>query len=242
MTRRLPLPTLPTRVAGLLSVAVMLLTFSYLQAMYPRIPRLIPLRFEDGEPLIFGTKTAGLVYLPSVLQLSLMLIFSLVVLLLLWRTRPDSADTVAASDVARMRHAAEAVALLGFVWVSFQAAGAWRLVELWKRGYGGLGETYVVAIATAIAASVIVLARAIVRVRQEPAGAGLARAGGWRLGHYADRQQSALFVPVYAGLSPTVNFGRPVATILLVAALAVGLGGPFYLAWVAFRGVLGSLM
>lgn len=242
MTGRLPLPTLPTRVAGLTSVAVMLLTFSYLQAMYPRIPLLIPLRFEHGEPLIFGTKTASLVFLPAVLQLSMAVVFTAIVVLLLWRTTSDATADAPAADIARMRHAAEAVALLGLVWIAFQAAGAWRLVTLWQRGYGGLGEAYVAAIVTAVAASVVVMARAMLRVRQEATGAMPDRVSAWRLGHYVDRDHPALFVHRRSGHGPTVNFGRPVAILLLVMALGAGLGGPVYLAWNAFRDVLGNLM
>ena len=52
-----------------------------------------------------------------------------------------------------------------------------------------------------------------------------------------------LFVPVPAGGGAlTVNFGRSITAFLLVMVLGAGIGGPFYLAFAAFRGVLGNLL
>lgn len=245
MTQRLPVPTLATRLAGAATVLVIAATAAYLKAMYARIPYAIPMRFENGEPLIFATKTPAMVFLPAGMQVALAITFAALVVLLLWRARPHEGDANNAADVRRMQHAAEAVALLGTVWIAFQSVSAWRLVELWRRGYGGLGEVYGFALVTAITVTIIVFARAVVLMghrqgREVPVPVD---ASTWRRGHYVDRSNPALFVPVAAGGSGlTVNFGRSITAFLLVMVLGAGIGGPFYLAWTAFRSVLGNLL
>ena len=242
MTKRLPL-TPVTRVAGATTAAVIVATAAYLKAAYTGIPHAIPMRFANGEPFIFARKSPAMVYLPAAIQVALAATFAAVVVLLLWRARPQAAQAPVGDDARRMQHAAEAVSLLGLVWIAFQAVSAWRLVELWTRGYGGLGESYGFALVTALTATVVVFARAMVQINQGlPAGAHAAP-GTWRLGHYVDRRNPAWFVPAPAGGGAlTVNFGRSVTAFLLVLVLGAGIGGPFYLAFTAFRGVLGNLL
>jgi uncharacterized membrane protein len=241
MTKRLPLPTAATRVAGAATVLVIAATAAYLKAAYAGIPYAIPMRFSNGEPFIFARKTPAMVYLPAGIQLALAATFAAVVLLLLWRARPQTPDAVPSDDARRMQHAAEAVALLGLVWITFQAVSAWRLVELWTRGYGGLGEIYGFALVTALTATIVVFARAVVLVGHGTQAPLPIEAGSWR-GHYVDRSNPALFVPVAGGGTLTVNFGRSITAFLLVLVLGAGIGGPFYLAFAAFRGVLGNLL
>ena len=164
MTKRLPIPTVATGVAGAVTALVIAATVAYLKAAYAGIPYAIPMRFANGEPFIFARKSPAMVYLPAGIQLALAATFAAVVVLLLWRARPQAPDAVLGDDARRMQHAAEAVALLGLVWISFQAVSAWRHVELWTRGYGGLGEIYGFALVTALTATVVIFARAVVLV------------------------------------------------------------------------------
>jgi uncharacterized membrane protein len=98
-----------------------------------------------------------------------------------------------------------------------------------------------VAMVTAITATIVVFARAVVLVGHGRPAEAPVNATAWRRGHYVDRDNPALFVPVAGGgAGLTVNFGRSITAFLLVAVLGAGVGGPFYLAWVAFRNVLGN--
>jgi uncharacterized membrane protein len=53
----------------------------------------------------------------------------------------------------------------------------------------------------------------------------------WRLRHlYFNPGDPALFVQTRTGTGWTLNFGRPIAIVLLAVTLLVGAGGPFVLA------------
>jgi uncharacterized membrane protein len=53
----------------------------------------------------------------------------------------------------------------------------------------------------------------------------------WRFTHlYFNPEDPALFVPTRRGVGWTLNFGRPLAIVLIAAILSVGVGGPFFLA------------
>lgn len=192
-----------TRIAGWMSVLVTTATFSFLHDTYDRLPLLVPIQFADGNPSQFAYKSPGLIYLPFVLQLALGLVFLAIVAVLVRRSkRPDPGGLPAAASL----HTAEAIAMLSLVWIAFQGVNAWRLSTLYRRLFDAHQEIFVVALVTAIAVSVVIAARAVMKVQE---------ADGGRLGHLqrplVDLQQ------------------RPLATAVLAAALATGFAAPFYL-------------
>ena len=60
-----------TRIAGWMSALLTTATFSFLHDAYDRLPLLVPIRFDDGNPSQFAFKSVELVYLPFGLQLAL---------------------------------------------------------------------------------------------------------------------------------------------------------------------------
>ena len=203
--------TEPTRVAGWMSALIATATFSYLHDAYDRIPLLVPVRFEDGNPIQFAYKSPELVYLPFGLQLTLGLIFGAVVALLIHRTSTPAGEGDARRGLAA-QHTAEGVALLALVWIGFQAVNAWRLAGLWRRLFDSNIEFYTLALVTALAATVLVGARVVLNV-QESTGRGELRAS-------------------------VVDRRRPLATAGLAALLAAGVVAPLYLlavVWGALR-------
>jgi len=195
-----------------MSALIATATFSYLYNAYDRIPLLVPIRFEDGNPIQFAYKSPELVYLPFGLQLALGLIFGAVVALLVHRTvatagEPDGRSAVAAQQTA------EGIALLALVWIGFQAVNAWRLTGLWRRTFDSNIELYALALVTALAATILIGARVVLKVQEsEPGRADLG--------------------------APVVDRRRPLATVGLAALLAVGVGAPLYLlavVWGALR-------
>jgi uncharacterized membrane protein len=209
--------------------------------MYPRLPAGLPLRFARGVPMMFQLKTPLVVMLPAIVQSALVAIFGALVLLLLWRARPEDLNPAAEGDAFRMRMAAEGTALLAAIWIAVQAVGAVRLVLLWQRwerGEGSLGELYTVTIVTGIVLSVIVGARTMKLVGREHRTPPHADPAVWRLRHlYFNPHDPALFVPTRTGVGWTLNFGRPLAIVLLAVTLTVGVGGPYLLARIVLRGL-----
>jgi hypothetical protein len=59
-----------TRIAGWMSALVTTATFSFLHDAYDRLPLLVPIRFDDGNPSQFAFKSVELVYLPFGLQVA----------------------------------------------------------------------------------------------------------------------------------------------------------------------------
>ena len=53
-----------TRLAGWMSALIATATFAFLQAAYERIPIVVPISFEAGNPESFAAKSPELVYLP----------------------------------------------------------------------------------------------------------------------------------------------------------------------------------
>jgi hypothetical protein len=200
MTKAAAVPcTYNTRLAGLMSGLLAVATFYYLRAAYDRLPLLVPISFEGGNPLSFAFKSRELVYLPFGFQLALGAIFAAVVAVLL--SRRDGADPEGVARTAAAAHTAEGVALLAVVWIGFQAVNAWRLTELWRHMFDPNVELYVLAVITAMTATVIIAARAVLQVQETGGGLALLR------------------TPVLAGR-------RPYATAGLAALLALGLGTP----------------
>jgi hypothetical protein len=211
MTHGLLSCTPTTRLAGWSSVLVTAATAAFLQDAYTRMPLLVPVLFEDGNPLWFAFKSPALVYLPVALQLALGAVFAAVVYLVLRRSR--RADGDGGLRAAGARHTAEGIALLALVWIAFQGANAWRLAGLYQRSFDTSHEIYALALVTAITATIVIGARAILQVRDSEDLAGV-----------------HLDLPVMAGRSS-------LASIALAIALGLGLAAPVYLVAAVWGGL-----
>lgn len=202
-----------TRIAGWMSALVTTATFSFLHDAYDRVPLLVPIRFDDGNPSQFAFKSPALVYLPFGMQLALALVFMAIVVVLVRRSRrPDADDGLAP---AASIHVAEATAILALVWITFQSVNAWRLTALYRRTFDEHQEIFVVALITAITATVVIVARAILQVQELGDGAG----HGQLRQPVVDRRQ------------------RPLATAVLATALVGGLAVPFYILFMVWGGL-----
>jgi hypothetical protein len=203
--------TSTTRIAGWTSVLVTTGTATFLQYAYQQMPLLVPVRFEDGNPISFAFKSPALVYLPVALQLALGLVFAAVVYLVLRRTRrPDLEGSLHA---AAARHAAEGIALLALVWIAFQGANAWRLASLYQRTFDTNLEIYALALITAVTATIVIGARAILQVRDSEG--------------VSDADFDLAVVASRSGL----------ASVALAVALGLGLAAPVYLVAAVWGGL-----
>lgn len=235
---RLARPTGVTAAAGALTLASITATAGFLFGKYEILPPGLPVHFRAGRPDRFMLKSVWVVLTPVWTQLFLALIIGGVAALLLWRARPQdvlSADEHAPEDRERMLHATEALALLGFVWITFQLVTAYSLTELWMKWVGGMGPVYSAGLAVAVVASIFIAARAMMKI-----GRPAARHAGdqriWRFrALYFNPGDPALFVPSTRGYGLTLNFGRPMAIVVMLAILLAGLGGPYLLARALLR-------
>jgi uncharacterized membrane protein len=68
-------------------------------------------------------------------------------------------------------------------------------------------------------------------VRREGSSAPAVDPAMWRFTNlYFNPRDPSLFVPTRRGVGWTLNFGRPLAIVLIAGVLTVGIGGPFLLA------------
>jgi hypothetical protein len=192
-----------TRLAGWMSALVATATFAFLQSTYERLPLVVPISFEAGNPLRFAAKSPELVYLPFGLQVALGVVFAAVVAVVLGRRHGEATGTDQQRRAAA-EHTAEGVALIAAVWIAFQAVNAWRLTELWRLTFDPFVEVYVLALLTAFTVSVVIGLRVVMKV--QVAGAG----------------NRMLHTPVLDGR-------RRLATAGLAALLALGIGAPLVL-------------
>ena len=253
MTQRWLLPTSRTLISACWAVGITLATFTYLALIYDSLPSGLPVRYLQGEPVFFQRKTPTVVMLPALVQVALLLVFGALAMLLLWRapkvpgTRstqflppkvPGTCSTqfLPASDsedadANRMRVAVESVAMLGAVWITVQAIGAARLAVVWQGGQRGFGRIYNITLLVSLIISAVIVRRTMKTLREEGAQSAETDPAVWRLTHlYFNPQDPALFVPTRRGVGWTLNFGRPLAIVLIAAILAFGVGGPFLLA------------
>lgn len=194
-----------TRIAGWMSALVTTATFAFLHDAYDRLPLLVPIEFEGGNPSVFAFKSVQLVYLPFGMQIALGLVFMAIVAVLVRRNvRPGDRGLAAAAS----QNAGEAIALLAMVWITFQGVNAWRLATLYRRTFDAHQEIFVVALITAVTATLVVMARAVLKV-QDLEGEGLVG--------------SQLHAPVVD------HRRRPLAVAALAIALGVGLAVPLYI-------------
>jgi uncharacterized membrane protein len=208
-------------------------TVAFLAASYDSLPPLLPVHFKsDGFPNGWQYKTLPRVLMPVFVQLALALTLGGIGALLL--SRRDSRHAPEAPDVKAATTAAETVALIAMIWVSFQLYASVALVRMWQIGRPGLGKGYIVAELIGLALTVIVGVRA--RARLGRPDAGLYVAEHWRLGQlYCNADNPALFVPTRDGSRWTLNFGRRAAVALLAVCLMAGVAVPTLILAIALR-------
>lgn len=217
-------PSALTRVAAILSLTIVAASATFLISRYPALPDILPVHFTRyGWPDGWQYKSYARVLVPVLVQAALVLTLGPIGLLVL--SRPGGEHDRGAADVKAASAAAEAIALMGLVWVAFQAYAAFALATMWQQQRGGLGLLYTVLEITGVVTTVIVFARANVKFgRPQPRPFNPEH---WRLGHlYNNASDPALFVPTRDGSRWTLNFGRPVAAALMAALVAAGFIGP----------------
>jgi uncharacterized membrane protein len=224
-------PGLVAAIAGALTFGSITATAGFLLGKYELLPAGLPVSYRNGRPDMFIDKSLAVVLMPLWTQLILAVVIGSVCVLLLSRAHSTVvADEQAAQDRDRMLHGAEAMSLLGLIWISFQLINAYGLTELWLNWGGGMGLAYNIGLPTAVILSILIGARAMLKIGR-PASTHAADAGKWRMkAFYFNPADPALFVPARYGYGLTLNFGRPIAIAIMLAILIVGLGGPFLLA------------
>jgi uncharacterized membrane protein len=238
MTKHWAAPTRLTWAGIGFATTAWVVTSAFLAAIYPRLPFGLPVRYVLDEPLIYQVKTPVMVMLPAIVQMTLLLIFGSLVLLLLWRSRPTDHTTASDDDTLRMRFAAEGIALLGAIWIAVQAVGAARLILMWFGGRSSFGPGYSGVMITAVVLSIVIAARTMKLVGRERKATPAVDPAVWRLNRlYFNPGDPALFVPTRKGLGWTLNFGRPVAIAFLAITLTMGVGGPYLFARFVLRGL-----
>lgn len=243
------MPTRLTWIAIAAILATISFTAAFLIARYPSLPFLLPVHFNRVDRANgWQYKTYARVLMPVLVQSALALTLGAIGTLLLsrshhldddvareWAPSPGFGDpghssrsegrgSARAEEIAAST-AAEAVALFALIWVMFQAYAGLALVAMWQRGRGGLGDWYVVATTAGVVLSAIVAVRAHKRLGRPAPRQFVAE--HWRFGQlYRNPGDPALFVPTRDGSGWTINFGRPVATALIVFIVAIGIVGP----------------
>jgi uncharacterized membrane protein len=217
-------PTRLTVAATAATLAIIAFSAAYLLARYPGLPDLLPVRFSrSGVPNGWQFKTIARVLMPVFVQIALALTLGSVGLLVL--SRSHGVHDQNATDVKTASVAAECVALMTVIWVAFQAYAAIALAMMWQRERGGLSSQYTYAEFLGVAVTIAVAVRA-----QRQFGRPSTRpfvAEHWRFGQlYKNAGDPALFVPTKDGSRWTLNFGRPVAVLLMAVILGIGMVGP----------------
>jgi len=222
-----------TRAAVRVMVAATLASALFLALRYADLPWLLPVHFKsNGAPNGWQYKTLARVLMPVFVQMALGLSLGTIGALLLTRPAgtidPDSPDARAAAV------AAEAVTLIGAIWVTFQGYAAFALVSMWSHERAGLGSPYLYFELLGVVLTGIVAARAHGRLgRPEPKPYVPEQ---WMLGQlYRNPDDPALFVPTRDGSRWTLNFGRPVAATLLGFIIAIGVLAPTVILVIALR-------
>ena len=197
---------------------------AFLYQSYPSLPDVLPVRFNArSRPIGWQYKTYARVLMPAVVEGALVLVLGAIGTLILWRSHADGDED--APDIVAASTAAEAIGLIAFVWVAFQAYAAAALVQMWQRGRAGLGGWYPWITCAGVALSIAAGYRAHRRLGHPAPREFVAE--HWRLGHlYNNPSDPALFVPTRDGSRWTLNFGRPVAAALLGIAVLVGVIAP----------------
>jgi uncharacterized membrane protein len=221
---RMVRPTHITWIAIAATLAVIAGTAAFLMSVYPTLPDLLPVLFNRrSRPIGWQYKTYVRVLMPSLVQAALAITLGSVGTLLLSRTHESSDHR--APDIVAASIAVEAIALVCFVWVAFQAYAAAALVQMWQMSHAGLGGLYSWLTGAGVVMSIAIGINAQRRLARPTPREFVA--DHWRFGHlYNNPQDPALFVPTRDGSRWTLNFGRPVAAALLGVALLVGVVAP----------------
>lgn len=229
---RLVAPTVLTRAAALTTMLVVLATALFLLIEYPALPDLLPVHFNRmGAPNGWQYRTLPRVLIPVGVQVMLAVTFGLIAILLL--SRPHGEHDADAPDVRAAAIAAEAVMLIGAIWITFQGWAAFSLARLWLSPRASLPYYNLVETIFGVA-SLVVAVRAHRRLGRPTPRPFVA--AHWRLGQlYKNADDPALFVPTRDGRRWTLNFGRPVAGALLGVVLAIGVLAPTVLIALALR-------
>lgn len=220
-------PTKLTQAAVVVSVCAISLTAGFLIARYDGLPDVLVVHFmRNGFPNGWQFKTWGRVLVPVFVQLALVVTLGLIAALLLSRPHGRSVSDTDTADMIAAATAAEAVALLGSIWIVVQAFAALALTRLWQRPrpiarLDGYGAVEVIGLLLTI----VVAIRAHLRLgRPEPRPFVPEH---WRFGQlYKNPDDPALFVPTRNGARWTLNFGRPMAAALIGVVLVVGIVAP----------------
>jgi uncharacterized membrane protein len=222
-----------TRAAVRVMVAATLASAVFLVTRYADLPWLLPVHFKsNGMPNGWQYKTLARVLMPVFVQTALGLTLGVIGALLL--TRPNTTADVDAPDTRAAATAAEAVTLIGAIWVTFQGYAAFALVRMWTTERAGLGGPYLYMELLGVVLTGIVATRAHVRLGHPQPRPYVPE--HWRLGHlYNNRLDPALFVPTRDGSRWTLNFGRPVAAALLGIIITVGVVAPTLILALALR-------
>jgi len=217
-------PNRLTAAAGFTTVAVIAFSATFLLAQYSALPDLLPVRFaRSGFPNGWQFKTLPRVLMPVFVQAALALTLGAIGALLL--SRSHGTHDEAATDVQAASAAAECVALMALIWVAFQAYAAIALAGMWQRQRGGLGGWYSVVEILGVALTIGVAVRGHLRLGRPACRPFVAE--HWRFGQlYRNPGDPALFVPTRTGGRWTLNFGRPVAVVLMALILGVGIVAP----------------
>jgi uncharacterized membrane protein len=222
-----------TRAAVRVMVAATLASALFLVIHYADLPWLLPVHFKsNGAPNGWQYKTMARVLMPVFVQVALAISLGTIGALLL--TRPAGTVDPDAPDARAAAVAAEAVTLIGAIWVTFQGYAAFALVNMWMRQRAGLGRPYVYFELIGVVLTGMVAARAHARLgRPEPKPYVPSQ---WMFGQlYRNPDDPALFVPTRDGSRWTLNFGRPIAATLLGVIIAIGVLAPTVIFALALR-------
>jgi len=226
-------PTPMTRAAVRVMVAATLGSALFLALRYADLPWLLPVHFKsNGVPNGWQYKTLARVLMPVFVQMALGLTLGTIGALLL--TRPAGTVDSDSADARAAAVAAEAVTLIGAIWVTFQGYAAFALVNMWTHERAELGTPYLYYELLRVLLTGIVATRAHARLgRPEPKPYVPEQ---WMFGQlYRNSSDPALFVPTRDGSRWTLNFGRPVAATLLGFIIAIGVLAPTVILAIALR-------
>jgi uncharacterized membrane protein len=231
MTSKIYRPTVLTLFGLATTIAATFWTIGFILGRAPLLPRFLAVHFDqDGIADRWLPPSWTIVLVPVWIQLTLGGVFGALALVLLHRTqrvRQTVEDEMNRQDRERMLAMAEAVSLLGAIWVSVQALGAVRLFIMWQRGCCGMGNVYNQSLVVAIVLSIIVGIRASAYTRHARPVTRPTSEAHWRfMGIYFNPQDPAVFVPLRSGVGWTLNLGRPRALFFLLLVLGFGIAAP----------------
>jgi uncharacterized membrane protein len=225
-------PTVLTNAALAGSAIAIVVSAAFALTRYPHLPDLLVVHFmRNGWPNGWQYKTYARVLMPVFVQLALAITLGSIAALLLSRSHGEHDRT--APDVKVAAAAAEAVALIAFIWIAFQAYATFALIAMWQRERAGLYAYNAVELA-GIVLTGIVGSRAYVQLGTPTPRPFVPE--HWRFGQlYKNADDPALFVPTRNGARWTLNFGRPVAVVLMGIVLVIGIVAPALILGLSLR-------